>query len=109
MKHIHDIIYTLSATQLGIYKSSMTVKHFMLVLMDGTYYLIHLFLLGDRNKIKCISGYKKGEEWKVYVHNFNIISHINLNGEKTQRNSYKIRNKQVWLLSPSLFTTVLKS
>lgn len=29
-------------------------------------------------------------------------------GGKTQRNSYKIRNKQAWLLCPSLFTTVLE-
>lgn len=79
----------------------------MLVLIDGTYYLIHFFLLCDRNKIKFISGYKEGAEWNVCVHDFNIITHINFNEEKTERKSYKIRNKQACPLSPSLFTIVL--
>lgn len=94
MRHIHEITYTLGATQLWIYKSGMTVKTFHAGFNRWYILLNPLFLLCDRNKIKFISGYKEGAEWNECVHDFNIITHINFNEEKTERKSYKIRNKQ---------------
>lgn len=47
MKHIHDITYTLSATQLGIYKSSMTVKAFHAG-FNGWYILLNPLIFAGR-------------------------------------------------------------
>lgn len=47
MKHIHEITYTLSATQLRIYKSSMTAKAFHAG-FNGWYILLNPLIFAVR-------------------------------------------------------------